>query len=116
MQTWIFLQRDFAPFVGLSQAAHVCHGGNIYISADAGLDWFKLQYKDRLKENPQNPVMLLDRENKTICGVHVGDLHRPITNPEIIKKVKSALAKTSFNIRYTRPWPKGQEERKAIAL
>jgi hypothetical protein len=59
--------------------------------------------------------MLLDREKKTICGVYVENLHRQITDKEIIKKVKSALSKTSFNIRYNPPWPKDQEERKAIA-
>lgn len=69
-----------------------------------------MQFKDRLKQEPQNPVMLLDRDKKTLCGIYVGDLNRPIRDPEIINKIKSALAKTTFNVRYKRPWPKEQEE------
>jgi len=103
-------EQSFAPFVGMSQAIRVCQDGNVFLNVDVGLSWFLLENKDRQSPHPAQPVMLLDRKNRTICGVSVGDLSRPIKDPRTVEAVKAALKKCNFHVRYTLPWSREDEE------
>ena len=82
----------------------------MFLNVDVGLSWFLLENKDRQSAHPAQPVMLLDRKKRTICGVLVGDLSRPIKDPRTVEAVKAALKKCNFHVRYTLPWSREDEE------
>jgi hypothetical protein len=82
----------------------------MFSNLDVGLSWMNINFKDRLQAHPRKAVMLLDREKKSLAGVFVGNLDKPIKDPKIVEAVKSALKGSTFNVRYEQPWSRDEEE------
>ena len=78
------------PWVGLSEATRFGEGGT-FIAVDA-----KIDYIDR------EGMPLLNERARTLVGISINDLHRPILDPRIRKDILDALEKITFHVEYRR--------------
>jgi hypothetical protein len=86
-------ENDSHPLLGLSQSVSMAVNGSMQIQSDFALGWFEPD----VEEKP-----LLDPVTRTLAGVTVRDLHRPIADPTVQDKVRNALKPLLFHTRYER--------------
>ena len=85
------------PFIGLSQSVRFCAEGNVFVTVDAGLDWFNRE------QHPQSgPVPIIDDSRKKIAGVNVNSLHE-VVPVHLRGEIEKALRKLTLNMKYTKP-------------
>ena len=102
----MFCQTNEYPFIGISQAVRFCRGGNVFVTVDAGLDWFNLD-----PHPARGPIRVLDPEEMTIAGVKLRSFDVPIPNSQRAE-IEKALRKITFHMKYTRPINKEKESGK----
>lgn len=92
------------PLLGLAQSVNLAVDGSMQIQSDFLLGWFE----SVVVEKP-----LLDPRASTLAGVHIADLHRPITNAMTQKAIQDALKPLLFNSRY-KCGPQWEEKEKCF--
>jgi hypothetical protein len=102
-------KEDFAPLVGLTQAARFCQDGNVFMTVDTSLGWF---YRDKVFKSrpPPQPIRILDDSKFTLAGVKVGRFDQPITDAATQKAVTEAIRKLNFHVKFETPLTGSQWE------
>ena len=65
-------QRGEAPLVGLNQSSRACISQEMYVVRNTSMNWFRL-YEQQSRRFP-----ILDVEKKTIAGMSIPSLHKPV--------------------------------------
>ena len=102
------IQSDsFQPLVGLLAKAHISATRRILLTAGSAIDWVRPEAsgsRSHERSEPPGPVMVLTPKHGVsgmIAGVHVDNLHQPITDEKVREEIVQALrSQGSFKVRY----------------
>ena len=90
-------EKNYMPILGLIQAVKFCREGNnfsFYLTSNTAIDFATREYwRNEL-------VPLLNPLDRTICGVRVGDLSRPIVDLRTQKDIETELRKLKIKVWY----------------
>ena len=91
------------PILGLMQAVKFCREGNnfsFYLTSNTAIDFANREY-DHQRKNMSIP--LLNSGDRSICGVRVRDLNRPIEDLRTQKDIENELEKLKIKVWYQYP-------------
>ncbi len=105
-------ERNYMPLLGLLSAVRHCENGNKFLNLDTIIDYANREY---LPPTPARKykVPLLDVEKGELCGVRLGNLNRPINDPETRRNIEKAMMPLNINIEYRVP-PKPEWRKKML--